>query len=82
MFQKEQVILLQKDYEKLQSELDSRRHKSVQVETSHLEVLLFWKDKFASLHKENQALAATNKQLENQLGKQAEDARFHTKVIH
>jgi sulfur relay (sulfurtransferase) DsrC/TusE family protein len=75
------LVLLQKEYEKLQSELDLRRQKTGQIEQEHVNALQYWQDKFAELYKENQGVTMNNKQLENQLGKQAADTKILVKVF-
>ncbi|KAF4532213.1 hypothetical protein B566_EDAN002276 [Ephemera danica] len=78
---KEQVVLLQKDYEKLQSEMDLKRQKMVQTQKKHEADLVFWKNRFDEQHKQNQQLNTQNQQLRSKITRQTEDVQRLSKEL-
>jgi Hamartin protein len=70
LFQKEQINLLQKDIDRMQTELDQKRKKMALVNDENAGNNTFWQTKFSALDKENQALQMANKNLQQQLAQQ------------
>jgi hypothetical protein len=62
--------LLQKDIDRMQTELDQKRKKLALVNDEHAVNNTFWQTKFSALDKENQTLQLANNQLQQQLAQQ------------
>jgi predicted nucleic acid-binding Zn-ribbon protein len=62
--------LLQKDIDRMQTELDQMRKKMALVNDENAGNNTFWQTKFAALDKENQTLQMANKNLQQQLAQQ------------
>lgn len=62
--------MLQKDIDRMQTELDQKRKKMVLVSEENAGTNTFWQSKFTALDKENQTLQMANKHLQQQLAQQ------------
>lgn len=62
--------MLQKDIDRMQTELDQMRKKMALVNDENAGNNTFWQSKFSSLDKENQTLQLANKNLQQQLAQQ------------